>query len=672
MPGKVSICLSILTLVWSGPALADCPLVWKPADQMSATNGAAPPASAIFAFAHYQNDLIAARETSLTRWDGTGWQELVTWDSGHINELLEYGGELIAGGDFTTQDGTHYYIARWNGQDWLPLDGGTDGAVTALVEYHGALIAAGSFLNAGAQPCKHIARWDGNAWHPLAEGLDPEIRDLIVFNDKLYAAGAGGIHEWDGSAWTLSTDRAMDCLGIYQEQLMAGGPDGLYFRASDQTWQPHPAWGSGRVSLLAIYNDCLLAVANGGGGAPPTYVNRWKGQPWTTIGTADAGVRALAIHHDQLFVGGEFTAMEGMAVNYCARYGPPTLDITQGLQPLAVPAGHVATLSVTATSDSGDVSYLWRKGGQSIPIGTCQGRASGCTSNTLTLDPVLPQDEGTWDVVVSSDGCSLTANPVRLIVLPDPDPPTVAITHPVSDAQYRTWSLSIDLWGTATDKVGVALVTWTNDRGGSGVCMGTANWFAGDIPLEAGANLITITARDAAGNESSATLTVTRECVRWYADADGDGYGDASNWVEACVPPAGYVLNSTDPNDADATVYPGAAPPDTDGDGVPDDMDQCPGTPAGTEVNAQGCPLSQEEPPLANDRDGDGMADEADGCPDDPDKVEPGSCGCGQPDTPRCSQPAPRGLCGAGMAGATAWSMVVMGLGLIRRKGWAS
>ena len=38
------------------------------------------------------------------------------------------------------------------------------------------------------------------------------------------------------------------------------------------------------------------------------------------------------------------------------------------------------------------------------------------------------------------------------------------------------------------------------------------------------------------------------------------------------------------------------APVDTDGDGVPDNADQCPGTPAGTQVDAQGCPVKKAEP----------------------------------------------------------------------------
>ncbi|MFZ5476641.1 MAG: MopE-related protein [Myxococcota bacterium] len=42
----------------------------------------------------------------------------------------------------------------------------------------------------------------------------------------------------------------------------------------------------------------------------------------------------------------------------------------------------------------------------------------------------------------------------------------------------------------------------------------------------------------------------------WYADADGDGYGDATTLVEACDAPAGYVANGDDCGDTDATVSP--------------------------------------------------------------------------------------------------------------------
>ncbi|GDX81442.1 hypothetical protein LBMAG42_32530 [Deltaproteobacteria bacterium] len=44
----------------------------------------------------------------------------------------------------------------------------------------------------------------------------------------------------------------------------------------------------------------------------------------------------------------------------------------------------------------------------------------------------------------------------------------------------------------------------------------------------------------------------------WYADADGDAYGNASSTTLACDAPAGYVADATDCNDALASVFPGA------------------------------------------------------------------------------------------------------------------
>ncbi len=58
---------------------------------------------------------------------------------------------------------------------------------------------------------------------------------------------------------------------------------------------------------------------------------------------------------------------------------------------------------------------------------------------------------------------------------------------------------------------------------------------------------------------------------------------------------------------------------DRDGDGVIDDMDRCPDTPRGVEVDAQGCPP---------DSDGDGVVDYLDRCPHTPSGVAVDSSGC--------------------------------------------
>ena len=62
-----------------------------------------------------------------------------------------------------------------------------------------------------------------------------------------------------------------------------------------------------------------------------------------------------------------------------------------------------------------------------------------------------------------------------------------------------------------------------------------------------------------------------------------------------------------------------AVPADTDGDGVPDHLDKCPGTPKGVKVDQHGCML---------DSDGDGVPDFFDKCPGTPRGAKVDAVGC--------------------------------------------
>lgn len=63
---------------------------------------------------------------------------------------------------------------------------------------------------------------------------------------------------------------------------------------------------------------------------------------------------------------------------------------------------------------------------------------------------------------------------------------------------------------------------------------------------------------DCDGSADDADSSVTGQPV-YYQDADGDGFGDSSQRRATCETPAGYVQNSTDCNDANASIKPGAA-----------------------------------------------------------------------------------------------------------------
>ena len=120
-----------------------------------------------------------------------------------------------------------------------------------------------------------------------------------------------------------------------------------------------------------------------------------------------------------------------------------------------------------------------------------------------------------------------------------------------------------------------------------------------------------------------------------FRDSDGDG---VPNEIDACPDtPKGVTVDSRGcPIDSDGDGIPDyldkcpgtpkgvevdcdGCPPDSDGDGVPDYLDQCPGTPRDVAVDSRGCPL---------DSDGDGVPDYRDKCPGTPKGVTVDSAGC--------------------------------------------
>ncbi|HYJ39279.1 MAG TPA: OmpA family protein [Steroidobacteraceae bacterium] len=94
---------------------------------------------------------------------------------------------------------------------------------------------------------------------------------------------------------------------------------------------------------------------------------------------------------------------------------------------------------------------------------------------------------------------------------------------------------------------------------------------------------------------------------RRVLDSDGDGVND--NLDKCPGTPAGTAVDSSGC----------PLPQDDDGDGVTNDIDKCPGTTAGAKVDANGCEL---------DSDGDGVGDSRDQCPNTPAGAKVDERGC--------------------------------------------
>jgi len=95
----------------------------------------------------------------------------------------------------------------------------------------------------------------------------------------------------------------------------------------------------------------------------------------------------------------------------------------------------------------------------------------------------------------------------------------------------------------------------------------------------------------------------------WYADADGDGYGDPSSPTTSCTLPTGYVADDSDCDDSDGAINPGATEVL---DGVDNDCDGV---------------LDPEHCSDGSDNDGDGLIDCEDGdCASDSACTEDGYC----------------------------------------------
>jgi len=170
------------------------------------------------------------------------------------------------------------------------------------------------------------------------------------------------------------------------------------------------------------------------------------------------------------------------------------------------------TVSGTATdvlpadgANTGITSIAWSNTNGATTNGTATGDVNWSAANiplTSGLNRIRITATGTS--IKTSFGGNTTFTDVLYVQqgTADTTAPVITVTSPVT-SPFTTTAPIATINATCTDNTGVVDWTWSSDRGYNGTCQNS--W---PVFLLSGNNVITITAKDAAGNTSTRTITI--------------------------------------------------------------------------------------------------------------------------------------------------------------------
>jgi hypothetical protein len=160
------------------------------------------------------------------------------------------------------------------------------------------------------------------------------------------------------------------------------------------------------------------------------------------------------------------------------------------------------SLTGIASDDGSIVRVKWN---------TDKGQSGDAVGTTSWSVPSLTVGFGTTNVTVTAYDNAGNASSVTLgVAYADTSKPALKVYVPTTTTSYQTWAPGVTVAGTAVDNIGVVEVKWSTDKGVAGTAFGTSSWTTPAMPLALGTNVVTITARDAAGNTTSMVITVVR------------------------------------------------------------------------------------------------------------------------------------------------------------------
>jgi len=306
---------------------------------------------------------------------------------------------------------------------------GFEGGVFALALNGTSLIVGGDFTKAGSVAVNSLAVWSGSAWSALdgansgvtigtaASGAEGQVLALLVSGTTLYVGGnfdhlqpgavatKGGLASFNLStpAWTVlpiaqatatvNSFAAGPGSGTYVGgSFDTGGPlvSGLYLDniglLTGSTWtalgQGVTNGENGRGFGIALAHGTAGEYLGGSfdqtGSVQTNGVSLWNGTTWKSLGRGIAGgsgvagpfVYAIAVNNTQVFIGGDFSSVNGVAAKNIAVYSGGTWHAVGGgtdsaVESLAINGGYVYAgggFSTAGGASTGAPVARWKLG----------------------------------------------------------------------------------------------------------------------------------------------------------------------------------------------------------------------------------------------------------------------------------------------------------------------
>lgn len=298
----------------------------------------------------------------IAKWSTTNsnWSALGSGLGARPETIAVANGKVYAGGWFTTAGGSAAnYIASWNPDTatWSPLGTGASYTVHTIVASGNALYVGGDFNSVGATFSPRIAKWDlsTSSWSRVGSGTGPgsTVDSIAVVGTDVYFTGwfptvngssSNYVGKWDGVAWSTLGSGLNDwgqAMGASGTDVFVGGkfsragsmPASRIAKWNGSAWQTLPDSKSEAIGPNSSVNVIVKSGSNiyvGGaftdiGGLAVNRIAKWDGTSWSALGTGLSGaVNAMVFIGTDLYVGGNFTQAGGQSANRVAKWDGST------------------------------------------------------------------------------------------------------------------------------------------------------------------------------------------------------------------------------------------------------------------------------------------------------------------------------------------------------------